>query len=451
MWAATLAACLVLPVLLLLLSRESVPAKPHMVPGRKFLLGKVIVRVFDVFNFLRLTPRWLRKRVTMTEMRAAAGFPLDQDTLPDRDTFEALWTEPLNFLNNGGDDVYRIDSIGAILNKIQLLNSLKGRKELVEAPPVENLRRLPRLIVVGQPRTGTTILSRLMNALPEIWGPTMRQMRNPVKEGVVNPAPAAKFAKAVNPIGFAIHPIEVDGHEEDQILMMLSGPCLLPPAAPVVFWLDGENGWRKHAPTVYKQFRDNIDRVASKYAPAEATHMALKFPGHPLYAEELCMHGTHPDQPIVLIRTYRKQLKKVLESNLSLARSAADLCCHDYDQAALERDAIAAFSESMEGYKKFEELAAREPGRIKVVDVAFDDVVSKPVETIFKLREACGLPAYDEARRAEVAEMLTRQVEETGSYRKSKYATFHGYELSEASLAAVKELEKKQDAMLRPI
>ena len=276
-------------------------------------------------------------------------------------------------------------------------------------------------------------------------------MRNPVRPGLIDPIRTIKLAKWINPIGFAIHPVDVDGHSEDQVLMTLTGPVTVAPTVPMAFWRDGENGWAKHAPTVYRQFRDNIERVASLYAPAEATHMALKFPLHALYAEELCMHGTHPDQPLVLIRTYRKQLKKVLESNLSLARSGTDLCCHDYDQAALEREFMAVFDESLDGYKKIEELAAREPGRIKVVDVAFDDIVARPVETILKLREACGLPTYDEARRAEVAEMLTQQVEETGSYRKSKYANFHAYELSEASAALIEGMEKKQDAMLRPI
>ena len=182
--------CLALPVLVLFCRRERAPLKqPHMVPGRKFMLGRLLGCAIHVANFLRLTPGWVRKRVTMTEMRAAACFPLEQDTLPDRDAFEALYGEALAFIHNGGNAIHRLDALGIALNKLGIFNTLKIRKLLAEAPPVDNLRRLPRLVVVGQPRTGTTILSRLINALPEVWGPTLRQARAVVIIDTHHPSP----------------------------------------------------------------------------------------------------------------------------------------------------------------------------------------------------------------------------------------------------------------------
>jgi len=396
----------------------------------------------------------------MAELRAFAEFPLEDDTLPDRDTFKACYGASLEY-NNASDNHtarYTTRPMFKAWVRQQIILKLKTRKRLVAfkaSEPDKDQRRLPRLLVVGLPRTGTTILSRLLFTLPEIWGPTLRQMKSFPTLGTDFEEKLHTFffdlVKLVSPVMFAIHPVELDDHEEDQMLMRLSGEV---PWRGMQSWeghLEERKGWTKHIGMIYQQLRENLDLLATQHAPVEATHMICKFPLHGLYPEELCQQASHPDQPVVLIRTYRKSLAKAAESFITLFCAIYDTMTYEYATAVIEEQVCDLVETIVDGFEKMDQLAAQEPDRIKVVDVAFDDLCKSPVETILKLREVMGLPAYDDIRRGEMAKLLSKKTEMVGSYRETKYAKYVSYKLSEASAARIKKLEKKQDALMHPI
>jgi len=462
-WVGTLSLCIA-PIAIMVLQklrRPAYPSAPHMTAARKMLPFQTLLISIPVvvWSLLERSKVYLKLRVTMDELRASAGLPLEDDTLPDRDAFEACQGAYLEYTNDGGCASYRVHRLGKALTRKRTINTLYQRKQLIElkASPPDNVkpRRLPRLIVVGLPRTGTTILSRLLFTLPETWGPTLRQMMDfpdiPIGFKQKMTTWSFKTIEVLAPLIKAIHPMSLDDHEEDQFLMKISGWF---PQKGISRWegyLENRTGWKKHVAIIYQQLRENLDLLATQHAPDDATHMICKFPLYGLYPEEVCQQANHPDHPVVLIRTYRKSLTKAAESLISLFMAGHDIAHHEYCKAAIEGELCATIEAVIDGYEKMDFLSSQEPSRIKVVDVAFEDLCKRPVETVLKLREVMGLPAYDDIHRGEVVKQLSEKTEVVGSHRTSKYAKFHGYTLSEASATWMKKLEKKQDALMHPI
>jgi hypothetical protein len=134
----------------------------------------------------------------------------------------------------------------------------------------------------------------------------------------------------------------------------------------------------------------------------------------------------------------------VAGSLASLMRAMHDAVCVCVDLAAIEEVAVQSVVMLLGQLRRTNELAKQDP-RMLVIDVDFDDLVTRPSPTIEAVCGLLGLPFDTQSTAAILAQA------EKSRKQKDRYASYHGWKLQERSIAMLRQCEKEMATLYDPI
>lgn len=280
----------------------------------------------------------------------------------------------------------RIDFIDMLANRLRVQREIADRPEILEAPVTSPL------IVTGLPRTGTTLLQRLLSLDPDarpllaweaMW--PARLSRGPIKD----PDPRIRYTRRLAwmvrrfiPGIDRMHPIDPEGPEECTRLIVSSflwgylGIERLMPRYAAWLELDAE----RLMESAYHWYAVQLKLLQSQRRVAG--HWVLKSPAHLWNLSALLT--VIPNARIVV----------TVRDPLATVASACSLYAayHGSTAASIEADRMGpGLAESLaKGLTRGLETAAQDPERVRVV--RYEDLMERPVATLRAVHAGFGFP-----------------------------------------------------------
>jgi Sulfotransferase family len=265
-------------------------------------------------------------------------------------------------------------------------DEVRRRPEILDTP----LRR--PLVVVGLPRTGTTLLHALLGRDPEAFVLPFWQLRDPYPLPAAGPHRPARVAKAallaraarsMAPTLPDIHPVAALRPEEDVFLLRDSGMLATPVAAP------GYLGWLQEADAApdYRRYHRHLQALLHD---RPHRRVVLKSPFHLGRLEALL--AAVPEATVV--QTHRDPGVAVA-SWCSLAAVLSGAASDRVDLAALGRRWLEFWA--AESHRAVTARPTVDPA--KIYDVRYESLVAEPLAEVERLYRRIGLQLRDPARR----------------------------------------------------
>ncbi|MFN3005333.1 sulfotransferase family protein [Mycolicibacterium wolinskyi] len=281
------------------------------------------------------------------------------------------------------------------------------------------------IFVTGLPRTGTTVLHRLLTADPqhqglEMWLAEFPQPRPPRETWSSNPVYQqldAQFSRHhdENPDYTGLHFMTADEVEEcwqllRQSLHSVSYETLahLPTYAR---WL-AQQDWTKP----YQRHRRNLQLIGLN---DPGKRWILKNPSH-LFALD-AVFATYPD---ALVIQCHRPAETIMASMCSLSQHTTAGWSNSFVGAQIGADALDTWSRGLELFNT--ERAKRDPAQF--LDVDYSEFIADPVGTVENVYRHFGLPYTDGARAAVEAV--------NAASKKGPRAPKHTYSLADYGLTA---------------
>ncbi|HET7740257.1 sulfotransferase [Mycolicibacterium sp. 624] len=320
-----------------------------------------------------------------------------------------------------------LTELGSKMNRFFVRNALVARlvseAAFAQYPQHVDVPIERPIFVTGLPRTGTTVIHRLLTADPrhqglELWLAEFPQPRPPRETWSQNPVFAqldAQFSKAhaEDPDYTGLHYMTADEVEEcwqllRQSLHSVSYETLahLPTYSK---WLAGQD-WTKS----YLRHRKNLQLIGLN---DPEKRWVLKNPSH-LFALDALMQ-TYPD---ALVVQCHRPAETIMASMCSLAQHTTAGWSNSFTGAQIGADALETWSR---GLKRFNDVRAdHDPAQF--CDVDYFEFVKDPVAAVEGIYEHFGIGFTDEARTAIVHSHAESQ--------KGPRAPKHTYSLSDYGL-----------------
>jgi len=278
------------------------------------------------------------------------------------------------------------------------------------------------VFVTGLPRSGTTLLQRLLTADPahqglEQWLADLPQPRPPRASWESDPIFSAMqsgyhaFHEA-NPELAGLHYSDAASHEECWRLLQQAGTSV---AFETQAHVPSYSSWLEKQDWVpaYRRHRRLLQQIGSNDADQR---WVLKNPSHLVALDALL--EVYPDAVIVV--THRDPVT-CLASMCSLAATSTRGMSTVFTGETIGRSQLALLERQVDRYR-----SARANSSATFLDVEYDDLVAKPVATVAGVYRDAGLP-WDEATEQAV------QVELDAS-RSGVRAPSHRYDLADYGL-----------------
>lgn len=353
---------------------------------------------------------------------------------------EPAWEEMLTVLLKSLDQEAGLNTVGRAMHFGRVVNVMNNRARMTEW-----LKRCPQVleesidkpvVIVGLPRTGTTMLHRTLAADSRFHAPLWYEVRNPapymdwsseVQEGVKDQriveaeAEVAMMLEA-NPELAAIHPMDPVGADEEIMILEQSFYSTVPEAycelPSFAAWLEG------HDNTPGYEFLKRALQFLQwqkKQRGEQAERWLLKTPHHLHYMSTLLK--VFPDATVV--QTHRDPLVTI-PSIASFHYNLWILGCDAVDKKRVGSEWARKFCNGMA-----HTMATRAEQPEKFYDVWFKDTLAKPFEVIEKLYAHIGMELTEEARAAMEEHRDANRRED----RPSHEYTLEEYGFSEEGLA----------------
>lgn len=312
------------------------------------------------------------------------------------------FVEPLEILVGSLNTEAKLSGLGLELTRRRLAALLADRlrlRELQRAHP-EILRTEVAVAaeICGLPRTGSTLLHRLLAASPRLTSTLSWETSYPLPFPDEGPDAAERKRRAqerarlflqMSPEFAAIHTIEWDGPEEDVILVDRSFMSM---SFDSFYWVPTYGKWLRSADQThaYRELREWL-QVLQWQDPARAGRAwVLKSPHH-LTAVDTVL-DTFDGCKIVM--THRSPAQAV-PSYASMVTSMAAQYSDDVDPVAIGQYWSERFTETLRG---FASVRQRRPERF--VDVRFTTMLSDPLGQACRVLGEIGLVPNDDDLRS---------------------------------------------------
>jgi hypothetical protein len=342
---------------------------------------------------------------------------------------------PLERLVGAIDGEAVLHPIGRFITRTRLVGSLATRLRIeamyARDPSIASLPLRRPIIILGLPRTGTTLLHRLLAADPRIrallsWealAPAPLDLKGGRGETARRQRAAERSERALKymaPDFFAVHPIDAHAPEEDVLLLDLAFLSTVPESTLRVpsfaAWLEEQD----QGPA-YRYLVRVMRALWSQRHPAEArehAHWVLKTPHHLEWLDAL--DAVMPDA--LLVWTHRDP-DEVVPSFCSMIAHGRGVFSDAVDPYEIGRSWLRKGARMVD-----RAMAARgRLGEERFVDVRYGDLMKAPVETVRKIEERAGMPWTDEAQRG---------VERALAGEKQHRHGVHKYALEDFALSA---------------
>ena len=317
---------------------------------------------------------------------------------------EDSWQEGLDRYLDALASTARLNDIGVDVARDGVLNDLTNRLGIEQwrkdHPAVGQQEILRPIVIVGQPRTGTSILHDLLAQDPASRAPLSWEVDRPV------PAPRTEtyrtdpriaecqatfdFVESIIPGFAAFHELGAHLAQEDVRIFNSDFKSMI---YPLQFEVPAYNRWLLHEAdmaSTYRWHRRFLQHLQSEHA---GERWVLKSPVHMWHLDALLTE--YPDA--VVVQTHRDPLK-VVASISALGASLRQMTTDHFDLRTLalqySQDIVVCLERA---------LAARKAGVIppgQVVDLRFTDFRKDPLAAVAGVYDAIGLEltAETEAR-----------------------------------------------------
>lgn len=323
-----------------------------------------------------------------------------------RDFGDDAFRAPLRVLLASLRDEAPLNAAGVAMLRGRILESLTTRLRTEDwirrRPEIGREEIREPIVVVGQTRTGTTLLHRLLASDPRHHGPLWWEVRFPAPLPGTRwdaPDPRIPIAEAevaailaADPEQAAIHPWDAQAPDEEILLLEHAFLSHVPESFTHLptyrAWIDAQD-WTPAYATL-KRFLQFL-QWQKRQRGALRERWVLKTPGHLGHLDTL--RATFPGARIVL--THRDPVQ-TLPSAASLNRSLWRLSSDDVDDREVGRQWQARMKWALERC-----LAAREriPAE-QIADVWFEDALDDPLRVVAAVYARFGIDFVPEARAA---------------------------------------------------
>ena len=337
--------------------------------------------------------------------------------------------EPFSVLVKALEDEGNLNAVGRFVQYQRVLNTLHNRLRLSETirrhPEILDEEIVAPAVIVGLPRTGTTMLHRVLASDSRFYAPLWYEVRNPapfmnwdpsVKDERLTMAEAEVAALLeANPEIAAIHPMDPLGADEEILLLEHSfystvpnAFCNLPSYQDWLFSHDNQPGY-----DYLKLLLQNLQwQKKQQNAYQHADKWLLKTPHHLHFME--CLLHTFPDAKI--IQTHRSPVDTIP----SISSFNYNLWITQTDDASAELVGQQWGDMFARGLRHA--IKVREQHNDQFYDLGFKRLLQDPIESCKAIFEFIGLPVTDHS----IAAMQKHREE---NQRDSRPA--HNYALSD--------------------
>jgi len=294
-------------------------------------------------------------------------------------------------LTQVGRDAQRDRIIGLLVNRLRIEQAFRTH------PDIADERIESPLVIVGLPRTGSTLTHRLLasdadHTAMRWWEgrhPAMlpgEQRDHPVARRALGKAEVEAVVTA-SPEALNIHPWDFDGADEEVLLVEHSFHSSVPEA---YMHLPSYSAWveaQDHVP-VYRDLLACLKYLQWQDSSRQGKRWVLKSPHHLGYLD--AMLEVFPDAKI--IQTHRDPMQTV-PSFCSMCISLSAPLTHGLDANAIGAHWARKLARNL---KRSTAVASRVPERF--IDLDFRDMVADPLREMQRLYAFIDKPFSDEAR-----------------------------------------------------
>jgi Sulfotransferase family len=326
--------------------------------------------------------------------------------------------EPLDVLVTSLNTEAALSPPGFDLTRRRLIALLSDRLRLRavqrEHPAVleENVRVAAE--ICGLPRTGSTLLHRLLAASPQVTSTLSWEVAYPIPFPGEGPDAADRKRRAqermemfsqLSPDFGDLHTVVWDGPEEDVILLDRTFVSM---SYDSFYWVPSYGDWLRSADQrpAYRELREWL-QVLQWQNPARAGRpWVLKSPHH------LTAVGTVLSEfaGCKIVMTHRSPVNAV-PSYASMVRAMSSQYSENADPVRIGHYWSRRFATTLQDF-----ASARVAHPDRFVDVRFADTVSKPLEVARQVLDALGLPAGAADDAAFEAYLARNRTERHGSH-----------------------------------
>ena len=357
----------------------------------------------------------------MAEAQAATGledFGHPQFIAGLEALFESMAAEAA--LTNAGLAAQRQRVQGLLINRLRIEQALR------EHPQIHDERIESPLVIVGLPRTGSTLTHRLLASDPahtamRWWEgryPAMlpnERRGEPIERRALGRA-EVEAVVAASPEAMSIHPWDFDGADEEVLLIEHSFHSTVPEAC---MHLPSYSRWveaQDHVPA-YRDLLACLQYLQWQAPERAGKRWVLKSPHHLGYLDALLQ--VFPDARI--IQTHRNPHETV-PSFCSMCASLAAPLTRKPDAQAIGAHWAAKLSRNLEASAA---VADRQPGSF--IDLCFRDLMDDPIAEMTRLYAFIGRP-FDARARAAMQAYRQDDAHQAGAhhYRLADYGLSEG-------------------------
>jgi hypothetical protein len=319
---------------------------------------------------------------------------------------DEAFREPLKVLLASLREEAPLSAVGIAMLRARILESLTTRLRsedwIRRHPEIEREEIGAPIVVVGQTRTGTTLLHRLLASDPRHHGPLWWEVRFPAPlPGTRWDAPDPRIAiaeaevagiLAADPEQASIHPWDAQAPDEEIMLLEHAFLSHVPESFTNLpsyrAWIDAQD-WTP----AYRTLRRFLQFLQwqKRQRGVLRERWVLKTPGHLGYLDTLL--AVFPGA--LIVQTHRDPLQTI-PSAASLNRSLWRLSSEAVDDREVARQWLQRM-----GWAVRRSLAAREriPAR-QIADVWFQDVLARPEDVVAEIYARFGIALTPAARSA---------------------------------------------------
>jgi hypothetical protein len=330
------------------------------------------------------------------------------------DAFGDLWfLEPLGVLVDALNNEAQLSELGFQMTERRLSALLVDRLRLkayqAEHPEVLDEQVHVSAEICGLPRTGSTLLHRLLAASPQLTSTASWECSYPLPFPMESPAAEIRKDKSkrmmemfleLSPDFADIHTVSWDQPEEDILLLDRSFTAM---SWDSFYWVPSYGVWLRSfdQSRAYAELREWLQALQHQDPSRKGQQWVLKSPHH-LTAVDTVL-DEFPEAKIVM--THRTPTSAVP----SYASMVAEMSARYSD--VIDKPAIGQYwnDRFVEALSRLQASHAKRPDRF--VDVPFKATVAEPLDTVKTVMAALGL-AITEADSAAFAGYLERNKEE---------------------------------------
>jgi hypothetical protein len=378
------------------------------------------VRLFNGFGALLEKTRIRSTPMIASDLIDTAKRRCGLDHFGEGEFFEAL-----SRLLESCEDEARLNLIGKVALKVDVLETLCARLKMERDrqlyPNISRQEIREPLFIVGLPRSGTSVLHRLLAADPEHRAPLMWEVRSPSpptrvdeKRRIQRATQSCNFFNWLVPTFRYVHTV---GAEVPQECVSLMTPTFLSDQFDAMYYVPSYRGWffRQDLRPAYEYHRRFLQHLQFRHT---ARRWTLKAPTH-MFATPALL-SVYPDA--LFVQTHRSPVDSMasVSSLVTILRSAfSDVV----DPITVGREAIHYWSETMDKFLSERDRLADN----RICDIKYDDIRRDPIGTVRQIYDYFGWSLSREAEqrmRALVASQAGRQ------------SANHRYDLSQFGFSA---------------